>query len=512
MSTNREMDASSEYHTKPDPVNYTSGRWLRGDKLQRDARHIKFDFDALCRRVIELCPGAELIASYVKMEGGFNRVFIFTMDNSKQIVARLPFVPAGPPTLVTASEVATIKYLQTRTSIPVPSILDWSNDARNRIGAEYIIMEHAVGVQLHKIWPAMADDQQVRCIDAIYRKLKEVVDMDFPAFGCLYFADTPLDPASKIFLDEDFCIGPHCGPRYWDCNVGEPRYYHRTRPNRGPWTNLNAYCDGLIDAGLSRIPLIDSETEKQPLYQGSVRTHNTLLECGRAVLKQMSADPRIQDAATPVLFHPDLHKRNIFVSEEDPAELTAILDWQAGSIEPAFWYADEVPDFATPVDPDHDLCTRAFNLCSQFLTPKLSGPRSMDENLFRPFRYSYRTWKDGAVALRHELIETSRHWTELGFVGTCAYAKPTLEELSVHQKEYRYFEAAQNLRRDLSSLLDIASDGWVPLENWEATKSAQKDTFIGILHAVSTNEPSGDDEPIQTEQDLKSIWPFDLDD
>lgn len=33
-------------------------------------------------------------------------------------------------------------------------------------------------------------------IDAIYRKLKEVVDIKFPAYGSVYFADISLDSAA----------------------------------------------------------------------------------------------------------------------------------------------------------------------------------------------------------------------------------------------------------------------------------------------------------------------------
>jgi len=94
----------------PDPHTYTSGRWLRCDELERESRFIQFDFDALCRKVIELCPNASSIASYDKIEGGFNRVFVFHTDNAKRIVARLPFALAGPLRLRTGSEVATIKY------------------------------------------------------------------------------------------------------------------------------------------------------------------------------------------------------------------------------------------------------------------------------------------------------------------------------------------------------------------------------------------------------------------
>jgi hypothetical protein len=446
-------------YTGPDPHSYTSGRWLHRDRLERELRYIAFDFDALCRRVIELCPRAASIATYDKKEGGFNRIFIFTTDNAQRIVARLPFALAGPPRLIINSEVATIKYrecksihqstvtaqpltiirvlVQSNTSIPIPNILDWSDDASNAIGSEYIIMEHAAGVQLHQRWPTMAGDQKIRCINAIYQKVKEMVEIKFPAYGSLYFADAPLDATSKQTLNPGLCIGPHCGTIYWNCNVGEPRYYHNTRPNQGPCKlllplftsvqishlqmssgpDLTAYCDGIIDAGLSRIPPFDPILHSRPCYHGSVEAHLRLLESGRAVIKQMSRDPRIRDAAAPMLLHPDLHKRNIFVSDDDPAVITSIIDWQSSSIEPAFWYADEVPDFARLVtnpslgnqpEPDSERCAKAFDVCTQFLVPKLSGPRLMDEALFRPFRYCYRTWRDGAVAFRHELIETWR--------------------------------------------------------------------------------------------------------
>jgi hypothetical protein len=100
-----------------DPHTYTSGRWLRHNDLEIDSRYITFDFDALCRRVIELCPGATSIATYDKKEGGFNRVFIFTTNNAETVVARLPFALAGPPCLATNSEVATIKYREFQSAV-----------------------------------------------------------------------------------------------------------------------------------------------------------------------------------------------------------------------------------------------------------------------------------------------------------------------------------------------------------------------------------------------------------
>ena len=92
------------------PHEYTSGRWLHRNKEQTEARYIEFDYDALCRKVVEQCPGSQSVAECKKIEGGFNRVFLFTMDDEQILIARLPFSLAGPPRLVIHSEVATIAY------------------------------------------------------------------------------------------------------------------------------------------------------------------------------------------------------------------------------------------------------------------------------------------------------------------------------------------------------------------------------------------------------------------
>ncbi|KAF1850599.1 uncharacterized protein K460DRAFT_391068 [Cucurbitaria berberidis CBS 394.84] len=516
FSSSRQMiESLGESHN---PYNYTSGRWLRRDALERESRLIRFDFDALCCKIIALCPGASSIVSYDKTEGGFNRVFIFHTNNAKRIVARLPFALAGPSRLTTNSEVATIKYLQAKTSIPIPKILDWSDDASNAIGSEYIIMEHALGIPLRQRWPAMDVTEQIRCIQAIYQKLKEIVDLDFPAYGSLYFANTPYISASKLSLNQEFCIGPHCGATYWNCNVGQPRYYHKVNSNQGPWSGLAVYCDGLIDTGMSRIPPAGA-ISKRPRYHGSIETHYQLLEHGRAVIREMAKDSRIQKAASPVMFHPDLHTRNIFVSEEDPTIVSAIIDWQSSSIEPVFWYADEAPDFAQafpdPSDEDQfepksEACAKAFEYCTKFLAPKLSEARSMDEAFFRPFRYCQRTWEDGAVAFREELIQTSRRWKELGFAESCPFPLPTPDEYAVHQKDYKFYEAAHQLRHSLSGLLNTASDGWVHSGDWEATELAHRELFRGMLQEILGIEHPDDDEPIKSEEDLREIWPFEL--
>lgn len=92
------------------PHEYTAGCWLKQDKLQRHARHLDFDFAALGVKAIALCTRARSISSCIKLEGGFNKAFLYTMDSGERIVARIPTPIAGPRRLTTSSEVATMAY------------------------------------------------------------------------------------------------------------------------------------------------------------------------------------------------------------------------------------------------------------------------------------------------------------------------------------------------------------------------------------------------------------------
>lgn len=249
-----------------------------------------------------------------------------------------------------------------------------------------------------------------------------------------------------------------------------------------------------------------------------METHIHLLDHGRDAIHKLSKDPRISETAAPTLWHADLHKRNIFVAEHDPTTVTGFIDWQSSSIEPTFEYADEIPDFAGPNSElssedqrtvaSAEFCRKAYDICLQGLIPRLAVARVLDDNLIRPFRYCHRTWKDGAVAFRQELIELSSRWEELGLPGRCPYPLPNPEELTAQRKEFDDFVEARKLNQTLASLLDTASDGWVPTDCWEATKSAHKEAFDIFLEEVSEKHPSDTDR--LSEERLRKIWPFDV--
>ena len=54
-----------------DPHVYTSGRWLRDDKRQRQIRQIDLDFDNICQKIVDLSDGAKSIKHCEKKGRGF---------------------------------------------------------------------------------------------------------------------------------------------------------------------------------------------------------------------------------------------------------------------------------------------------------------------------------------------------------------------------------------------------------------------------------------------------------
>ena len=104
------------------PRVYTKGQWLLNNRLQHESRFISFDVSALSQRALSFCSDAKEIVHCEKIEGGYNRTFVMTADTGQRVVARLPTQLAGPKSLITNSEVATMTYSKEK----IPTIGPWA--------------------------------------------------------------------------------------------------------------------------------------------------------------------------------------------------------------------------------------------------------------------------------------------------------------------------------------------------------------------------------------------------
>ena len=92
---------------------YTSGRWLWNKKEQLSCRYVKFNITELARIAAEVTGSKSCIQVQKLPEGNFSKVFLITMDDGKEVIAKLPNPNAGRAHFTTASEVATIDYVRT---------------------------------------------------------------------------------------------------------------------------------------------------------------------------------------------------------------------------------------------------------------------------------------------------------------------------------------------------------------------------------------------------------------
>jgi hypothetical protein len=267
----------------------------------------------------------------------------------------------------------------------------------------------------------------------------------------------------------------------------------------------------LIEAGIARLPRVDPSTQELD-YRGTVEEHLCLLKINDEVIKELITSPIVRSISDPTLLHPDLNKRNVYVLDADPTKITALIDWQSTSIEPILSYANEMADLITAptsmpmpledgegangdkgdlenqkLQKDISICRQTFEVAMKGWASKFHDVRVADEALPRVIRYCATSWRDGAAALRQELIELSERWNMLGFTGSCPY-QPTEEELQKHKKQYEDFKTFQKLKLFLVRAANSNSDGWVPSEAWDAAKEAHKMAFEQWMQTVREND------------------------
>ncbi|KMU77095.1 hypothetical protein CISG_06133 [Coccidioides immitis RMSCC 3703] len=329
---------------------YTSGRWLWNEHQQLACRYVKFDMSRLLELAVSLI-GSKYCVEVVKIsEGQYNKVFLLTMNDGREVIVKLPNPNAGRPCFTTASEVATMDFLRNILHLPVPKVYAWSSKAsENPVGAEYIIMEKQAGVMLSDVWESMKGKQKAHIVLQVVDFEKTLTSTKFTKVGALYYKDdlpAMLDTSSPLYVDKDgkevhsakFGIGPTNHRSFFDFGRGKLDIDH------GP-SLLRVYTCGIHDChcasrnslrkGATQIPIdarrpfLWTQTIPAQLFEELSALHNYL-----KVAPYVLPDNRA--ALTPVLWHGDLHLQNIFVDPGEPTRILGIVDWQCVSICPLF--------------------------------------------------------------------------------------------------------------------------------------------------------------------------------
>ncbi|KAK4697900.1 hypothetical protein P7C71_g238, partial [Lecanoromycetidae sp. Uapishka_2] len=119
-------------------------------------------------------------------EGGFNKLYQIAYaghHTSFLLRVALPIVPYYK----TESEVATISFLRSNTSISVPRIFAWDSNRDNELTFEWILMEKIAGEPLWDLWRSISWKRKLELTEEIAGMIQQLRVHKFEGIGGLFY-------------------------------------------------------------------------------------------------------------------------------------------------------------------------------------------------------------------------------------------------------------------------------------------------------------------------------------
>ncbi|KLO06342.1 hypothetical protein SCHPADRAFT_895524 [Schizopora paradoxa] len=271
-------------------------------------------------------------------EGGFHKVYdIKTIEGEDMGVVARVACPAFPKDKM-ESEVATLRYIAEKTSVPVPTVIYWNSDAANAVGAEYMFMSKVPGVSATSIWSDLPLNKKKNMIRHVAQNLYKLWLLRFDVIGSLY-----LDKDGS-----DFSVGPIVENHFvHKCDgafrVSEPIDLSEFR---GPFTSITSYLQSGLCSELKLYAerredlVIGADDESACVEYGRTATEKAVELC-----RLYPGDkPLTNDNKEPIsLVLQDFRLANIMI-DPDTGDLNAFIDLEFAFSAPC-WICAEVPQW-----------------------------------------------------------------------------------------------------------------------------------------------------------------------
>ncbi|KAG6092770.1 hypothetical protein E4U30_004966 [Claviceps sp. LM220 group G6] len=338
---NPEIDAP-----KPSELfSFTSGRFVQNEEQELAQRYREFNINELARRAARAVQADRCLSIKKLPDGFYNRILLLTMDNGKEVVAKIPSPNSGRPHFTIASEVATMKF---------STEYDWSSRAQDTpVGAEFILMEKLDGVELRRVWPKMCREDMWEVVKAITAYQESWASVTFEQYGSLYFAEDfkgenipalmYTDEKGRRVKDSRFVIGPSTSREMFDLGRDGIDF------DRGPWNSLEEYHAAIAHRELACVqhfpPLQPSSMTLTlrgiGLFQSTREKKVDALKSHLKLLKYIL--PANRSLGSSHFCHNALHGGNILVGPDDPCRIVGIIDWQSTEVSPVYSHIHQPP-------------------------------------------------------------------------------------------------------------------------------------------------------------------------
>ncbi|GLA63040.1 phosphotransferase enzyme [Aspergillus tubingensis] len=521
----------SETAANHDLYSYTSGRFLFNELLRLHERYVEFDHIALLRETEKFVGRDHGRATHIAKlaEGGFNRVFLITMNDGFEVIAKIPYRFTRPKYYATASEAATLCFLHAK-GIPVPQLYGYSPSEDNPVGVEYILMEKAMGVGLHNKWHGMSKRDRHKLASSFVESERKFFNIPFGSIGSLYFkTDIKQDHQAALYApdvphnedSEVFCIGPTADYMF--------SYGRRAALNidRGPWNNHKEYLACIARKEAEWIRCFGKPVELDFPYNGVFpglkypADYLPLLDKYLALVPFLLPEDTNSRLNKPTLRHPE------------SGAVSYIIDWQHTFIEPRLLAAGYPRAFENP-DLQQSTDLKEPSLPSNYVALSSQEKAEADE-LYRRRLLSYyyrifnghhnkphlealrdpillprqhlvdgagRQWSGNLVTLKGTLVRMVEYWPHLPDTeGKHCPVKFSAGELNdFHDEEQTWLNLNKVTSQWYDQVSGVSEEGWVSNERYDETVQR-----VAELKSALIASAEGDEEDIRL---LEEGWLF----
>jgi hypothetical protein len=299
-------------------------------------------------RTVEQSLGRSVQSIDVIGRDPLSRTFSVAMQDGNHLIARI--ADSHMPTHIMESEIATMKFILERTSIPVPKILAYELDQSHTLGA-HMLLEKVSGVRLDAIFDDLPAEAQDSLVTQLAHFMLEASRISFPAIGSIVLPQSPAPSPPPPPTDP--AAVPPLGPLTHPCFYVDGR--NALALDRGPFPTARAYflaCADRERAATRELFTLSAGAPAGAEYQALLADTHALVERAVALLIELVRRCEGLDGADAELarYALDLHElgpKNIIVAPDEPTRILAVVDWQSASIRP-LWRCARTPYWLLP--------------------------------------------------------------------------------------------------------------------------------------------------------------------
>ncbi|KAI3291191.1 hypothetical protein DTO002I6_6024 [Penicillium roqueforti] len=291
----------SDWNSDDEFYKFTRSRFLVDEAENLRRREIKFDLNRLASVAADSIGAAQCISIIKYPDGMFNKTFLMTMEDGREVVAKVPNPNAGVPHFTMASEFATTDFVGLFETRSTPNLAN------------------ATG---------LGGSQKSSTHQHVMSSLYYARDVQFPA-GNHYVKD------GMAVKDSEFAIGPATGRDWFDAGRSILDIERR------PWASPTQYLQAVGTREIKAIQFLKPPKQTAlfcgpKLHQPDAEKKLTALAWYQKIVDAII--PKDTSITNPYLWHDDLHDDNIFVDPDNPERITGIIDWQPCRISPLISY------------------------------------------------------------------------------------------------------------------------------------------------------------------------------